>query len=277
MEPFLPWPGSKAKCAKQIIEHFPQTFNTYYEPFLGSGAIFFAMNDMAPSNPNARTFERARLSDSNANLIHCWKAVMERTEHVKLMLGHCLDRNSEEFYQAMRQQMNNPSVFIYVMRAAFSSMYRENLKGEFNVPWRKQDFEKNGRRISRDLEHLDECAFYMRAKNVELSVAQFLDAIHDAKAGDLVYCDPPYLPYTETGFVNYVAGGFGEGDHVFLRTAARLMAEKGITVVLSNSDVPASRRLYGDPTTTISVANSPKATATDKGTRSEGIWVWRPK
>ena len=277
MEPFLPWPGSKAKCADKIIAHFPDSFLTYWEPFLGSGAVFFAMNDLAPNNPNARSFERAMLSDSNAKLINCWRAVMDRPEHVKLMLGHCLERNSEEFYHAMREQMDNPSVFLYVMRAAFNSMYRENLKGQYNVPWRKQDFEINARRISFDTERIDECSLYMKAKNVTLSVAQWIDAIHDAKAGDLVYFDPPYLPYTETGFVNYVAGGFGEGDHVFLRTSARLMAEKGITVVLSNSDVPASRRIYGDPTTVISVVNAVKATATEKGQRAEGLWVWKPK
>lgn len=276
MDPFLPWPGSKAKCAAHIIEAFPQTFNTYYEPFLGSGAIFFKMHDVG-ANKLARTFNTAKLSDVNANLINCWRAVMERPEHVKTMLEHCLSRNSERFYHSMREQMGNPSAFLYVMRAAFSSMYRENKSGAFNVPWRKQDFEKNGRTISFDMDHIDACSRYMHEKNIELSVAPWLDAIHDVRAGDVVYFDPPYLPYTETGFVNYVAGGFGEGEHVFLRTHSRLMAEKGITVVLSNSDVPASRRIYGEPTKTFSVANSVKANATDKGTRAEGLWVWQPK
>lgn len=276
MEPFLPWPGSKAKCSSHIIEVFPRSFGTYFEPFLGSGSIFFKMHDV-PANKFARTFGRARLSDTNFNLINCFKAVMERPQHVKMMLGHCLDRNTEEFYRAMRSQMNNPSVFLYVMRAAFSSMYRENLSGQFNVPWRKQDFETNGKKISFDMEQLDACSWYMREKNVELSVAPWIDAIHDAKAGDVVYFDPPYLPYTETGFVNYVAGGFGEGEHVFLRTQSRLLSEKGVFVALSNSDVPASRRIYGDPTKVISVANSVKANATDKGTRAEGLWVWEPK
>lgn len=276
MDPFLPWPGSKAKCAAQIIEHFPKSFGTYYEPFLGSGAVFFKMNPHAPNNPLARTFERARLSDTNAKLINCWRAVMERPDHVKLMLQHCLHRNSEQFYLAMREQMGNPSVFIYVMRAAFSSMYRENLRGEFNVPWRKQDFEKNNRRISYDVEQLDKCSHYLKQQNAELSVAQWLDAIHDVQAGDVVYFDPPYLPYTETGFVNYVAGGFGEGEHVFLRTQARILASKGAFVALSNSDVPASRRIYGEPTKIISVANSVKANATDKGTRAEGLWIYGP-
>lgn len=276
MEPFLPWPGSKKKCAAAIIEEFPQSFGTYYEPFLGSGAIFFAMSDNV-QNPLRRTFERARLSDSNKNLINCWRAVVERPDHVVTMLGHCVERNSEKFYNAMRSQMDNPSVFIYVMRAAFSSMYRENLKGEFNVPWRKQDFEKTGRRISEDTSQILVCSRYINARNVELSVAQWIDAIQAAKAGDLVYFDPPYLPYTETGFVSYVAGGFGEGEHVFLRTQARLLSERGVFVALSNSDVPATRRIYGEPSKLISVANSVKANATTKGTRAEGLWLWKPK
>lgn len=272
MNPFLPWPGSKAKCSKAIIEEFPESFGTYFEPFLGSGAIFFAMNDYN----SRRKFKRARLSDTNANLINCWKAVMERPELVAKILSHCLERNSEAFYQEMRQQMSNPSVFLYVMRAAFSSMYRENLKGEFNVPWRKQDFETNGKRISYDVEQLGLCSRYMRDKNVELAVAPWIDAIHDVVRGDLVYFDPPYLPFTDNGFVNYVAGGFNEGEHVFLRTQCRLLAEKGAFVVLSNSDVPASRRIYGEPTKIITVANSVKSTATNKGKRSEGLWIWKP-
>lgn len=277
MNPFLPWPGSKAKCKELIICEFPQAFETYYEPFLGSGAVFFGMNPGWSNNPNKRNLKRAVLSDTNAKLINCFRAVLERPEHVKRMLVHCLDRNSEEFYGAMRHQMDNPSVFIYVMRAAFSSMYRENLKGEFNVPWRKQDFEVNNRRISYDVEQLDACSRYMHEQNVHLAVADWLVTVQDAKAGDLVYFDPPYLPYTETGFVNYVAGGFGEGEHVFLRTQARMLSERGVFVALSNSDVPASRRIYGEPSKVISVSNSVKANATDKGKRSEGLWLWKPK
>jgi DNA adenine methylase len=273
VQPFLPWPGSKAKCSKAIIDEFPLEFGTYHEPFLGSGAIFFAMNNLT----SARSFETARLSDTNRNLINCWRAVMERPEHVKVMLGHCLRRNSEEFYGEMRSQMENPSVFLYVMRAAFSSMYRENLKGKFNVPWRKQDFATNGKVISFDMEHLDVCSRYMQSKNVIIHVADWMTAVQDVKAGDLVYFDPPYLPYNETGFVNYTAGGFNEGDHVFLRTQARLLAERGAFVALSNSDVPASRRLYGEPHKILNVTNSVKSTATTKGTRAEGLWIWTPK
>ncbi len=274
MDPFLPWPGSKAKCSAAIIAEFPAEFGTYHEPFLGSGAIFFALtyNEV---NKIGKQFKKARLSDVNSKLINCWNAVMNRPEHVKHMLEHCLRRNSEVFYGAMREQMENPSVFIYVMRAAFSSMYRENMKGKFNVPWRKQDFDKNGRRISFDMEHIDTCSQFLQLKKTDIFVADWEVAIQDVKAGDLVYLDPPYLPYTETGFVNYVAGGFGEAEHITLRANATMLAMKGATVVLSNSDVPASHRIYGEPQKLINVTNAVKSTATTKGNRSEGLWIWK--
>lgn len=268
MNPFLPWPGSKAKCASEILQEFPWKCGTYYEPFLGSGALFFAMQ-------LGYDFERAVLSDSNRNLINCWRAVMEKPEHVKRMLAHCLERNSEEFYNQMRDMMENPSVFIYVMRAGFSSMYRENLKGKFNVPWRKQDFIVKKKRISYNVEHLDDCSVYLNARNVELRVADWMEAIQDAKKGDLVYFDPPYIPFAENGFTNYQATGFSEGNHVFLRTACRQLAERGVHVVLSNSLTENSVRIYGEPHKRITVANSVKSTATTKGTREEGLWVWR--
>jgi DNA adenine methylase len=270
MDPFLPWPGSKAKCAAAIISEFPKEVGTYHEPFLGSGSIFFGLNKKVE-------FKEARLSDKNKNLIGCWDAVHKRPFHVQTMLRHCLERNSEEFFYRMRSQMENPSVFLYVMRAAFSSLYRENSKGEFNVPWRKQDYTIKKKTIGMDTERIIDCSMFMQSKNVAVFVADYLDSCQDVRAGDLVYFDPPYLPYTETGFVNYVAGGFNEGDHVFLRTQCRLLAEKGAFVALSNSDVPASRRLYGEPAKLINVSNSVKSTAKTKGTRAEGLWIWRPK
>jgi DNA adenine methylase len=273
MQPFLPWPGSKAKCSAQILSEFPVVFESYYEPFLGSGAVFFATNNN--TGPKF-AFNRVYLSDTNANLINCWRAVKRRPEHVKQMLLHCVTRNSLEFYEQMRTQLENPAVFLYVMRAAFSSMYRENQKKEFNVPWRKQDFLFAGKTMSHDTEQIDLCSRYMNVRDVDISVAHWEIAVQYAKAGDVVYFDPPYLPYTETGFVNYQSGGFNEDNHVFLRNIAKALGDKGVYVYLSNSDVPASRRIYGDPVKLISVVNAVKSTATTKGTRSEGLWKWGP-
>lgn len=273
MKPFLPWPGSKAKCSKDIISEFPKSFRVYHEPFLGSGSIFFALSDVG----RTFDFEEARLSDVNRNLIKCFGAVMDKPGHVAGMLLHCLERNTEEFYNSMRSQLENPSVFLYVMRAAFSSMYRENTAGEFNVPWRKQDFGVKKRVISFNLERLYLCSRWLIEKKASLFVADWLNTIQDIKAGDLVYFDPPYIPYTETGFINYVSGGFAEGNHNMLSTQCRLLAERGVFVVLSNSDTPGSRRIYGEPTKLINVSNSVKSTAKKKGTRAEALWIFAPK
>lgn len=269
MEPFLPWPGSKAKHTLVIISEFPEAFRDYYEPFLGSGSIFFGMNYLT----SHRTYRGAHLSDINPRLIRCWRAVKDKPETVKKLLENHLARNSEEYYYEARKYMDNPSTFLYVMRAAFSSMYRENQKGEFNVPYRKGDF-ASGRAIGTDMERISACSEYLRQKNARLSVANWITAVQDAGPGDVVYFDPPYLPYTEDGFVTYVAGGFSEGEHLFLAAECKKLAARGVFVALSGSAVPASFRLYGEPRRLITTANSVKANAQVKGTRQEGLWIW---
>lgn len=275
MEPFLPWPGSKSKCAGEIVCEFPRHCGTYYEPFLGSGSIFFAMNGKLGFMKTE--FQAAILSDINKNLINCWRAVRDDTERVKLMLDRHLAKNSEEYYNTLRSQMESPSVFLYVMRAAFSSMYRENLKGHFNVPWRKQDFVVNKKPISFDMAKLDACADYMERNGAILNCLSWNDAILCCDAGDLVYFDPPYLPYNGQGFAEYSAGGFGVGDHVMLSKACLDLQKKGVFVALSNSDTEDSRRLYGEPHKIIKVSNAVKAKATTKGIRSEALWLFKPK
>lgn len=274
MQPFLPWPGSKAKCAAEIVSEFPRSCRTYYEPFLGSGAVYFALNGKLGFLKV--DFQSAALSDVNAKLINCWQAVKDKPEHVKRMLAHCLERNSEEFYGQMRDQMDKPSIFIYVMRAAFSSMYRVNLNGRFNVPWRKLDFAVKKKRISYDVDHLGLCSSYLNRRPVTLAAQEWNEAVESAQEGDLVYFDPPYLPYNGTGFVSYDASGFGVGDHVMLVTYARRLMNRGVFVAISNSDTPDSRRIYGDPHKLLSVTNAVKSTATSKGKRSEGLWIFKP-
>jgi len=274
MDPFLPWPGSKAKCAQEIVSEFPRTCKTYREPFLGSGAVYFALNGKLGFLKV--DFEDAALSDVNEKLIGCWQAVRDKPEEVIALLERHLAKNSEEYYGQMRRCMWSPAAFIYVMRAAFSSMYRENLKGEFNVPWRKQDFEKNNRKIAYKTSQITECSRYMAKRPTGLTARDWIGAVGDTREGDLVYFDPPYLPYSETGFTDYSSSGFGAGDHVMLSNACKRLQARGATVVLSNSDTEASRRIYGPPTRVLSVANAVNAKATIKGKRAEGLWIYRP-
>lgn len=274
MQPFLPWPGSKAKCAAEIVVEFPEKCDAYYEPFLGSGAVFFGLNGKL--GHLKMNFKRALLSDINGKLTQCWREVRNDPEFVIAQLAKHLEKNSEDFFRTMRLQMWNAPAFIYVMRAAFNSLYRENLKGEFNVPWRKQDFEKNGRRITYDMSALRACSEYMRKHDVYITASEWHDAVEPAGAGDLVYFDPPYLPYKDTGFVEYSSDGFGLGEHIVLRNRCRELRERGVFVALSNSICDASLRIYGPPTKEISVVNAVNAKATTKGQRPEGLWLYKP-
>ncbi len=268
MKSFLPWPGSKSRIRSQILELFPKSVNVYHEPFLGSGAIFFGLEEAGI------TFKAARLSDSNKDLIHCWGTLQENPEWVASQAeAHCL-RDSEEYYAKTKQFMGLPGAFIYCMRAGFSSIYRVNKAGEFNVPWRKSDYEK-GKRISTDTKQILQCGEYLNSVPVTLSCQIFQDAFTSVGSGDLLYLDPPYLPYIPTGFVGYTKDGFGWDTHLQLKESIDSAVARGATVVLSNSFTSASTEIFGSPLKVIGCADMAKSTATTKGKRQEGIWVWK--
>lgn len=267
MKPFLPWPGNKSKIKHKILAHFPKSINVYHEPFLGSGAVFFALEEAGIE------FKAARLSDTNKNLVNCWQYVQVDPQFVARNLTEMCAVDSEERYYKARQFMWMPAHFIYAMRAAFSSIYRENQSGEFNVPWRKSDFLK-GKRISADMTQLLQCGEYFHARDVKIICQAFQQALRDAGAGDMAYLDPPYLPYMSTGFVGYTKDGFGWEEHKQLHESIREAVARGVKVVLSNSATQASEEIFGPPTEIISTANMAKSTATTKGKRQEGIWVW---
>lgn len=267
MKPFLPWPGNKSKIKHKILAHFPKSINVYHEPFLGSGAVFFALEEAGIE------FKAARLSDTNKNLAECWRHVQEDPQFVAKNLAEMCAVDSEERYYKARQFMWMPAHFIYVMRAAFSSIYRENKAGEFNVPWRKSDFLK-GKRISTDTKQLIQCGEYLQSIDVKITCQTFQVALAAAQQGDLVYLDPPYLPYVATGFVGYTKDGFGREEHKQLRESIHEAVGRGVRIVLSNSATTAAEEIFGQPTEVISTADMAKSTATIKGKRQESIWVW---
>lgn len=270
MASFLRWVGSKARCADEIIKEFPIRFKDYYEPFLGSGSVYFKLYH------NQRVWERSFLSDINPHLVRCWNAVKDNPENVKKVLSHLLEKNSEEQYYRMRSEVASPAVFLYLNRAGFSSLYRENSKGQFNVPYRKLDFEK--RPIGKSTEEIDECSRYMAAHPTwirNLSFTQLLCTDNSPGEADVVYFDPPYIPYRKDGFVDYSQTGFCAEDHKCLASIARGCAERSTRVYLSNSITEDSLAIYGEPAKVISVVDSVKAKARDKGIRKEGLWIFK--
>lgn len=268
MKPPFGWAGSKMRCKEAIINEFPIVFGDYYEPFMGGGAI--ALNLVC----HKRIFKNLHLSDTNKHLVNCFNAIKDEPERVKKVLLNCLARNTEEFYYEMRRNVSNPSVFIYLMRVCFSSLYRENQSGEFNTPWRKQDFVVMKRNIGMETDSIDRCSEYLNKWNATVQCCDWEKGLTGVNEGDVVYLDPPYLPYSETGFVAYQKSGFTADNHVYLNNYAKQLANKGANVFLSNSVTTMTEQIYGKPCKIITVGDSINANAVEKGKRLEGLWKY---
>src|SRR5579862_6699126 len=123
----LKWPGGKRAMLKHIFPFVPSTFNRYYEPFVGGGALFFALRPM-----------QAMLADNNAELINCYKQVRDCPDAVIAQLSKL--KNSKEDYYAIRESTPTDNTdraarFIYLMTLSFNGIHRVNLQGNFNVPY----------------------------------------------------------------------------------------------------------------------------------------------
>ena len=233
--PFLKWVGSKRQLLPELRKHVPTSFERYFEPFVGGGALFF---DVAP--------RVAFLGDQNSRLVTTYKGVRDHVEELIALLKTY--PYEKEFYLAMRAKdiddfqkygaVEVAAWFIYLNRAGFNGVYRVNKSGGFNVPFGKYTNpvicqEDALRAASKTLQQVK---FFMG--DFELTTA-------GARAGDFVYFDPPYVPVSATAdFTAYTADGFGAADQIRLRDYARALAERGVYVVLSNSDTEPVRDLY---------------------------------
>jgi len=237
--PYLKYVGGKTALLPEILPRLPSEITpTYYEPFLGGGAVFFAL-------AVAGRFERAVLGDINTELVGTYAALSSNVEGViRALKKHVYD---EDYYYAVRAQ--DPSKLtvearaarlIYLNRTCFNGIYRVNLKGKFNVP-----FGRYTNPTICDAGNLRAVGAALRKQPVSLVALDFQNIVLPAKRGDVVYFDPPYAPAWKTAdFTAYTKGGFGSEDQARLRDVARKLIDRGVHVLLSNSDTPAVRALY---------------------------------
>ena len=244
VKPFLKWAGGKSKLMAQYEALFPAAFGCYFEPFLGSGAVFLRLQP-----------PRAALSDSNPDLITCWQVVRDRVEELIANLGqHRVDR---EYYYALRAQdparlpvVEQASRLIFLNKTCFNGLYRVNRRGEFNVPF--GDY-KNPRIF--EAGHLRALSALLAP--VDLAVRPFDHVLKAARRGDFVYLDPPYFPLSATSsFTGYTGQAFGEDQQRYLAEVFRVLHARRCKLMLSNSDTPLVRELY-------------------RGFRQETVWAAR--
>jgi DNA adenine methylase len=231
VKPFLKWAGGKQWLAPMAPKIVPAGFKgTYFEPFLGGGAFFFAARP-----------EKAVLADLNLPLVTTYGAVKADVEQViSVLRGYPHD---EQFFNRIRR--SKPRVphrvaarLIYLNKTAFNGLYRENLRGEFNVPFGK--FSNPG--ICQP-ERLRAAAKALQG--VRLLCGDFEGVVAAAKEGDFVYFDPPYITgHQNNGFMKYNANLFAWPDQSRLAVTAKALHERGVIVVVSNADHPSISRLY---------------------------------
>ena len=217
---------------------FPPRFCRYCEPFLGGGAIFFHLSDAC---------QKAILADLNQELVNVYQCVRDQVETVvDLLEGHRV-RHCQTHYYAVRAQtallspIQRAARLIYLNKTCFNGLYRENSKGFFNVPMGRY---KNPKICDAPTLRLASQAL----QRAEISCKPFTSILeHPLCHDDLVYFDPPYHPISATSnFTGYNRYGFTADDQTRLQQTFIALADRGVQVMLSNSDCPFIRDLYQD-------------------------------
>lgn len=230
--PFIKWAGGKKQILPHLLARAPRTFGTYFEPFLGGGALFFSLSP-----------GKAVLSDLNPYLVNAYSIVRDRVDELAESLQ--AHRADKEYYYMMRDlspeamsQVERASWFIYLNKTCYNGLWRVNKSGRFNVPFGRY---KKPKILDRENLHAASRAL----QGARVMCSDFEEAVQGALPGDFVYFDPPYSPLGGTArFTSYTGEGFGEEEQERLAGVFRRLSRRGVLVMLSNSDVPLVRRLY---------------------------------
>lgn len=234
--PFLKWAGGKGRLLSQYEPSLPQTIDTYYEPFLGGGAVFFHL---------AGRVRRAVLGDINPELVNVYCCVRDSVEPlIRHLRNHQRWHSPDYYYQVrQRQSLSSPieraARLIYLNKTCYNGLYRENSRGHFNVPVGNY---KNPTICDASL---------LRAASKALQIADIQTFSFEAllerrlSAQDFIYFDPPYHPLSPTSsFTGYSRYGFTGADQKRLAELFGTLAAQGLRVMLSNSDCEFVRELY---------------------------------
>lgn len=236
--PIVKWVGGKRQLMFELLKNMPKSYNRYFEPFIGGGALFFELQP-----------ELAYISDMNEELINLYSVVRDNVyELIEDLSKHEI---SKEYFLEIRNidrtekyaelsNIERASRFIYLNRTCFNGMYRVNSQGQFNVPFGHY---KNPRII--DENNLLNCSELL--KKTEIKCADFSEILTKVKKGDFVYFDPPYVPLNETSsFTSYTKDGFDMDMQFKLRDVCDELDSFGVKFLLSNSDTKLVNELYAN-------------------------------
>lgn len=260
--PFLKWAGGKGRLLEQYQPYFPSQIATYFEPFIGGGAVFFALRHRCQS---------AVIADINPELVNVYQVVQTQVEPLIAQLSVHRQHHDRDHYYAVRAQTQlqcpvaRAARLLYLNKTCYNGLYRENSKGYFNVPMGRY---KNPRIC--DPELLRAAAVALRRSRIQQAAFDFL-LQQPVSPQDFIYFDPPYHPISVTSsFTGYNRYGFTPQDQQRLQQVFVALAQRGVNVMLSNSDCPFIRELYQDfPMHTIYSARAINSKAKRRGRITE--------
>ena len=251
VKPFLNWAGGKQKLAATLADLAPKSWNTYWEPFLGGGSLFFYVPEGV-----------AILSDINDSLVDAYRAVRDYPFDLLQELEKHRRKHTRDYYYRVRKKI--PSVlvveeaarFIYLNKMCFNGLYRVNKKGEFNVP-----LGNRSPKLIYEPEELLQAS--NKLQDAELRIQDFRDIIPEE--GDFIYCDPPY----SGAYKMYTPDQFSENDHRGLRESALVWHSRGSYVMISEKNIDFIRELYSTEPFVIHDLNSKTTiSGADKGRKN---------
>jgi len=232
-KPFVKWAGGKRQLIPILNQNLPDSFGTYYEPFLGGGALLFHI--LTDKNG-----QKCSISDLNSDLVLAYTTIRDRIDSLIASLKNHeknYQKNSESYYYSIRESnprsaIEKTSRLIFLNRTCFNGLYRVNSKGKFNVPLGKYS---NPNIVNE--ENLRAVSHILQSSRISIKCRDFEAVLRDAKKGDLIYFDPPYQPVSATAnFTSYTNKDFTYDDLTRLAELCLKLDSRGCNVLLSNSD-----------------------------------------
>lgn len=245
IKPFVKWAGGKNGLINSLVSFIPKNFNSYFEPFVGGGALFFYLKNL-----NILNSKKIYLNDKNVELINAYKQIKINPNKLLEELEILKNNHSKEYFYKIRNldrdfdfyslsEVFRAARFIYLNKTCFNGLCRYNAKGNFNTPMGSY---KNPKIYDKDLIF----SVHEVLKNVSITNKDFEVVSLKAKKGDFVYFDPPYYPLNKTSsFVSYT-DNFSANEQIRLYKLFKMLDCEGIKVLQSNSNTDFIKELYKD-------------------------------
>lgn len=261
--PFVKWAGGKRQLLDRISEKMPKSYNNYFEPFVGGGAVLFELQP-----------QRAVINDINSALTNTYKIICEKPQdfirEIKKLDSEMWE-NGKKYYYYLRGHYNDKlikeefdvelaTLFVFVNKHCFNGLYRVNGKGLFNVPY------NNSRRVSIDDASILQISEYL--KNVEILTGDFEEACREAQKGDFIFFDSPYAPLNPTSFESYTKEGFDVESHKRLASLFDELTKRGCFCMLTNHNTEFINELYGNKGYKIDVVSVKRSINSDASKRT---------